>query len=251
MEGTPYHFDPDRSASWYHAHLSVAFTFHENDGTPHTDYGGMVNQYWRIFVDPADSTADKLRDISMTLPDGTTGYYATGSYAANGMVPWGTGSLAKSFPSGPANTILFGERPQVCRTDSGEIVYNLWGLGFYSPHTPAFATLTPEDPPGMMSTGQVAPALPLPDESAADRDSSIRFKVGRQDAVAQAADFGAPVQRLRQGRSCDPRLPASFHHAGMQVAMADGSVRMFGYEIDPWVFWAACTPNRGASEIRP
>src|SRR5262249_1995388 len=92
-------------------------------------------------------------------------------YCALGL--WRAGSL---IPRGEGNTFLCGGRPQVCRTAAGDEVYTLWGLGVYSPHMPAFATLPPSDPPGLWSTGQVAPAVPLPDENAADRDALIRVR---------------------------------------------------------------------------
>ena len=57
-------------------------------------------------------------------------------------MPW----LTDNLPRGSADTILFAERPQVCRTVSGEVAYNLWGAGFYSPHMPAFAALAPVGP---------------------------------------------------------------------------------------------------------
>jgi prepilin-type processing-associated H-X9-DG protein len=184
----------------------------------------------------------------MTLPDGSTGYYATGSYAANGQLPWGTGTIPRSFPKGPENTILIGERPQVCRTAAGEDVYNLWGLGIYSPHMPAFAALTPADPPGLSSTGQVAPAEPLPDETATDRDAQLRVRIGRRDAEPGPPDFDHPIQVIRGSRPCDPRLPGTPHRAGMQVAMADGSVRVFAPDTSPWVFWSACLPGKAKDD---
>src|SRR5262249_11028690 len=151
---------------------SVEFTYRGKE-EPITQVGGMANHVYPLFLDPADGTASKLRDVPLALPDGTTGYYATGSYAANGLVPWCPTPLARAFPGGTENTILFGERPQVCRTAAGEEVYNLWGLGINSPHMPAFAALTPADPPGLQDTGQVAPARPLPDESEPDRDALV------------------------------------------------------------------------------
>lgn len=209
---------------------------------PVQQWGGSANQAHHAFTDPSDHTADHLRDVPMTLPDGAIGYYATGSYAVNGCIPWGTGGLPKSFADGTANTIMIAERPQVCRTTAGETVYNLWGFGFYSPHMPAFATLTPTDPPGLTSTGQVAPVEPLPDGRHADR---IRVRVGRQDAEPQPPDFATPVQLLGGAGACDPRLPASPHRHGMQVVMANGSVRMYAPATGAWVFWAAVTPSGG------
>jgi prepilin-type processing-associated H-X9-DG protein len=232
IEAGPVLYRPGLSpTAAYHGHSSIPFTYQNKDGSLGTSYGGIANQAWRVFIDPADSSAERLRDLPMMLPDGTTGYYATGSYAANGQLPWG-----RAFPSGLSSLVLFGERPQVCRTSTGEDIYNLWGLGFYSPHMPAFAALTPEEPPGLWSTGQIAPVRPLADSGA------IEYRVGREDAAPERFDDINPIQLVRPGRICDPRLPGTPHRRGMQVAMADGSVRIFTRETDPRVFWAACMP---------
>jgi type II secretory pathway pseudopilin PulG len=245
IEATPLVFRPERSPDYYHAHSSVTFTY-SHKGMPFTQVGGMANCVMPVFIDPADATAERLRDMPMTLPDGTTGYYATGSYAANGLVPWGTGGLPRMLPPGRlANTILFAERPQLCRTTAGEDIYNLWGLGFYSPHMPAFAALTPAEPPDLWPTSQIAPVEPLPEEGEADQDTQILVRVGRRDAAPQPPDFPTPVQILRGGRPCDPRLPGSPHSAGMQAAMGNASVRVFAPDTSPWAFWAACIPPTG------
>jgi competence protein ComGC len=245
LEADPSYYSVGRtSAERYYAHSSVPFTYSNKDGTTGTEFGGIANQFYRkYFLDPADGTAHRMRDIAMTLPDGSTGYYATGSYAANGMAPWGISRFADSFPNGTADTILFGERPQVCQSPAGETTYNLWGVGFYSPHMPAFATLTPAESPEFWSTDQIAPALPLPDETAADRDARIRVRIGRRDAEPQPSDFPTPLQIIREGQPCDSWLPGTPHRSGMQVVMADGSVRVFTRDTNPWVFWAACTPS--------
>jgi prepilin-type processing-associated H-X9-DG protein len=232
LESTPWFFRPKESLpAVYHAHSSVQSAIHGNkDGTRSTAYGGIVNQVlWRAFLDPSDQTADKLRDVPMTLPDGSTGYYATGSYAANGLLPWG-GKIPGGQLGGLANTIMFGERPQVCRTAAGDDVHNLWGVGFYSPQMPAFAALAPATLDGF-TTGQVAPVWP---------PSDGRVRIGRADASPQPPDFATPIQRIVPGRPCDPRLPGTPHRGGMQAGMADGSVRVFTLDTDPQVFWAAC-----------
>lgn len=240
IEATPEVFRKERSTDYYHAHSSVVFNYTVKE-SPYTQVGGMVNYPHPLFRDPSDTTAEKLRDVARTLPDGTTGYYATNSYAANGSLPWRTGTLITSFPRGTGNPILFAERPHVCVTDIGETIYNLWGVGFYSPHMPAFATLTPSEPEGLWSTGQIAPVEPLTEESL------LRVKIGTRSADAQAWDFPGPVQRIRNGRPCDPRLPGTPHVAGMQVVMADGSVRVFSTNTNAWVFWSACSTGQAAS----
>jgi hypothetical protein len=236
MEQTPFYFRSEWPPDHYHAHSSVVFNYSHKSAV--TQVGGVANSVMRVFLDPADDTSDRLIDVPMTLPDGSTGYYATGSYAANGLIPWGMRFPPEGWSRTIGNALLFGERVQVCRTASGGDVYNLWGLGIYSPHMPAFATLKPADLPGLISTGQVAPDRPLPDEGAADQ---IRLRVGRRDAPLESLDIW-PVQIVRRGRPCDPRLPGSPHAAGMQAVMGDGSVRLFHPDTSPWVFWAACMP---------
>jgi prepilin-type processing-associated H-X9-DG protein len=246
LEANPFYYSAKRSPDRYLAHSSVMFTYENKDCTSFEEGGGMANLFWPVFIDPADGTASQLRDILMTLPDGTTGYYATGSYAANGLLPWGKKGVGE-FPGSRAQTVLFSERPQVCRTAAGETIYNLWGVGFYSPHMPAFAVLTPDNSPGLWSTGQIAPAT-LPDEHAANRDALIRVRIGRQHAEPGPPDFPTPIQFIRPGRPCDPRLPGTPHRGGLQAAMADGSVRVFALDTNPWVFWSACTPPKPPAE---
>jgi prepilin-type processing-associated H-X9-DG protein len=245
LEQHPWNYYPGRTATEYYANSSVAFGYHNKDGAPGTLHGGIANESRVAFVCPSDITAHRLRDVQMTLPDGTTGYYATGSYAANGLLRWGSGKLSE-MPGGIANTIMLAERPQVCTTASGETVYNLWGVGFYSPHMPAFATLTPTDPPGLWPTGQIAPAWPLPHEQANDGDNHIQYRIGVRDAAVQSLEI-APFQMLGKGQPCDPRLPGTMHKGGMVVAMADGSVRVFAPDTSQWVFWSVCTWERAAA----
>lgn len=198
----------------YNSHSSVVFRYSWKDIKEHTQHGGDANQRYKPFLDPADATARDLRDVPMTLPDGTTGHYAAASYAANGLLPWGVKEQPNEALS--ANVILFAERPQVCRTAGGETVYNLWGVGFYSPHMSSFATITPAEPPGLLPTGQLA-------------------------AHAEGVN---PIQLITRNNACDPRLPGTPHRGGMQVAMGDGSVRVFSLNTDSQVFWAACAPPK-------
>lgn len=184
-------YPPER----YHAHSSRIFSFTAK-GSHFDQEGGIANLIWHTFQCPSN-TADKLRDVPVTLPDGSTGHYATGNYVVNGMLPWNK----KGGTLNSANTILFAERPQVCRTAAGETVHTLWGVGFYSPQMPAFATLTPTDPPGLWCTGQVAPVVPLP-----DADGEVPVRIGWANAEPQAPDFDHPFNRFaptgRATRGC-------------------------------------------------
>jgi hypothetical protein len=240
LEGGVVSYRPDQPPREYYAHSSVVFQYRDKVGQAYSESGGLANRVWKVFVDPADFTADGLRDVAMELRDAATGYYAAGSYTANGLIACGTGTLSKSLPDGAGYTIMIGERPQVCRTAGGESVYNLWGLGFYSPHMPSFATLTPDKPSALRSTGQIVPAMPLP-----PREHMIPVRTGRKTATPQPPDFATPVQIMRGSRPCDPRLPGSCHLDVMQTAMADGSVHAFDRTVSPWIFWGACTADGG------
>lgn len=228
-------------ADAYHAPSSVPFpVFGKEPDSVGIRHGGDANQIWPIFLDPADTTASAARDVAVTLPDGSIGYYATGSYAANGLLPWGRRTEAKAMADWSGVASFFAERPQVCRTATGEEVHNLWGVGFYSPNMPSFATLTPSEPAGLWSTGQVAPDVAQLIGSRGADPREMRVRLGRTDAPLQPADFSTPFQMLRAGQPCDPRRPATQHRGGMPAAMSDGSVRVFAPKVDPWVFWAAC-----------
>lgn len=45
--------------------------------------------------------------------------------------------------------------------------------------------------------------------------------------------------------NCDPARASTMHTGGMQVAMADGSVRSVSSTISPATWWQACTPANG------
>jgi prepilin-type processing-associated H-X9-DG protein len=45
--------------------------------------------------------------------------------------------------------------------------------------------------------------------------------------------------------NCDPFLASTAHTGGMNVGMADGSVRIVSASISGETWWAACTPNGG------
>jgi hypothetical protein len=236
VESSPlYGIYRDKGLDGYYAKSSQLVFSGTIKNYAYEQWGGSANQVYSIYLDPSDVSAVDMIDVAMKMPVGDTGYFATGSYAANGLVFGSNDARLPStgnpgtFGDGTAYTILITERPQVCHAATGETAYNLWGLGIYSPHMPAFATLTPDDPPGLLSTGQVAPVVPLPPHDSMDR---FRTRIGRAGASPRPADFVTPVQRLGGFRRCDPRLPGAFHFDGMLAAMGDGSVRPFAWSVN-------------------
>jgi hypothetical protein len=213
--------------------------------------GGATNTIIRTFIDPADATQPNGSSVTLTITlpwqppapfqKSFSGTYATASYAANGLI-FGSndGGLPRTFKDGTSNTIMIAQRPQLCDPLNGAPVNNLWGFGYYGPQTPAFALLTPDDPPDMPSTGQAAPELPLPAEWTSNK---IAVCIGRMSANPIVPDFDAPFQVVVPGKPCDPRRTGTPHKSGMLVALADGSVRSVASNISAWTFWAACTPD--------
>jgi type II secretory pathway pseudopilin PulG len=216
---------------------------------PETYYNektGVALNIINTYISPADNTAPTGTTATAKAkgPDKEwSGLYATTSYAANGMIPWNTGGLPRSFVDGTSNTIMFAERPQVCKPAAGDSVYNLWAYGTYGPSTPAYALLTPKAPKGLASTGMAAPE-PLPNKWTKD---PIQVAIGAEGSKPQNPPAGAPFQvgPFGPGKPCDPRLPATPHVTGMLVALGDGSIRTVTPKISQYTFWAATTPAGG------
>ena len=62
--------------------------------------------------------------------------------------------------------------------------------------------------------------------------------------VSNAAG-GVTFQVRPKVSECDPRLPNASSRAGLQVALADGSVRLLSPSTSAPVFWSMTTPNGG------
>jgi prepilin-type N-terminal cleavage/methylation domain-containing protein len=77
----------------------------------------------------------------------------------------------------------------------------------------------------------------------------------RVDSDPWQPAFGAfltgPASKFQQtptpftGPTCDPRRASTAHAGGMQVGLADGSVRSLSAGMSPETWWAACTPTGG------
>jgi prepilin-type N-terminal cleavage/methylation domain-containing protein len=236
--------------------------------------GGATANLIKPFISPADSTASNGTTANLSVsvtpaPPVQTppfqaqfqGTYATASYAVNGLVFKGnTGGLPRTFVDGTSNTIMVGERFQVCVNNTvtgNNTTYNMWGFGAYNSTPvplagtamPAFAALVPANLTGI-STGQLSPATPLPTNWTS---ASIPVKLGREDATASVPPGPNPAQptnppyRMFQAAPrgaipCDARVAQTPHASGMLVALGDGSVRSVASTISEWTYWAACTP---------
>jgi prepilin-type N-terminal cleavage/methylation domain-containing protein len=181
----------------------------------------------KVFLCPSDPNIS-----SATYTDVLYGYqWAPGSYAGNLLVfavlpnpvqfntvwSWqGTSSIPASFQDGTSNTVLFAERCAVCVSNAlGLQRANLWD-GWLKPaqlyggvghdYLPYFAIPTVNGSPiGPQSLFQVRPT------------------------------FG----------NCDPSHASTAHASGMQVVLADGSVRTLASGMSGTTWWAAVTPSGG------
>ena len=141
--------------------------------------------------------------------------------------------LPASLADGTSNTVLFGERYQVCG-----VTPMLWGAGSYGSATPSFAFLSPSE---NYQTGLFAPDTPL----RLDEIGRVYGKVGENYPAPGLETKAVPFQVQPRAGDCDSSLPQTAHSGGMTVALGDGSVRTVGRGVSQWTFWAACTPAGG------
>jgi len=227
---------------------------------------GASSNIIKVFINPADSTASSGTQQQQTITitgkqvpapyeQTISGLYATTSYAANGLVFRGNiGGMPKTFVDGTSNTIMFAERFQICsgkpnQTGTAITAYNMWGMGFYGPNMPTFATLTPNTSDlAQATTGQIAPAKSAPNGATSfnavnNLVNGVTVRVGLNSSATETV-WGYHFQVAPRGTiTCDPSVAQTPFAGGMVVAMGDGSVRVVGPNLSQWTFWAACTPS--------
>jgi prepilin-type N-terminal cleavage/methylation domain-containing protein len=223
--------------------------------------GGAAGNIIKTLISPADSTASNGTTVPVTksvspapsapYSSSLAGNWATASYAANALIfKSNNAGLPRTFVDGTSNTIMIGERYQVCTNQTQSLtVYNLWGVGLWAPEMPAFAALTPTALTTALSTNQISPALPLTTTYTA---GTINVKVGRESQAAVNPTTIPPAPTVpyrpfqaapRGATPCDPRVAQTPHQSGMLVGLGDGSVRSVSPTISEWTYWAACTPS--------
>ena len=159
------------------------------------------------------------------------GSWASGCYAANfqvfgnpsaGDIParngFGRPNLKSSFSDGTSNTLIFAERIAQSSTTP---VWNLWAHGGWNnSYSPVFAY------------GNAAGTIPYINN----------MSNGGSGSVGAASKFINP-----RGPSTNTiGLASSPHTGGINVCLADGSVKFLNTSIDAaLVWWPLCTPSQG------
>lgn len=195
---------------------------------PHLELGNLfkVAQVWDdpslraahipIYVCPSDPTAGPA------LADDQVRVFATCSYAGNaqvlcqvnqaGVLTWVENKATlNSIPDGTSNTILFAEKYARCTN-----ALNPWRVGGTCW---AYSQIGPPARP-------MHPGFAISWTAASIGESSI-FQVQPDPA------------------DCDPTRTSTAHRGGMQVVLADASVRQLSPAIGGGTWWALCTPASG------
>jgi hypothetical protein len=130
----------------------------------------------------------------------------------------GGASIPKTFLDGTSNTIFFAERYARCTNA-------IWDGGSYWAYW-----ATQDDPTGIF-LGPKHPAF------------AVSFWDGGALSIGPNSLFQSKPTPFMG--NCDPTRASTGHSGGMEVGMADGSVRNITPSISPTTWWAACTPQAG------
>jgi prepilin-type N-terminal cleavage/methylation domain-containing protein len=177
----------------------------------------VFTQPVKAFLCPSDPTAG-----DGVVRDNTGQPWGASSFALNAQVfaevypngelrlPQGSPRIPQTFQDGTSNTILIAEKYSRCQYYSFRDGGSFWGY---------WLTRQPQ-------------TLPL---HAGFEISWQQYDIGPASKFLRAPD---PM-------NCDPTLASTPHRAGMQVGVADSSVRNLSNDITGATWWAACTPKGG------
>jgi prepilin-type N-terminal cleavage/methylation domain-containing protein len=210
-----------------------------------SSYAANGQVFFQVDAIPTDGGPGGLPATLGSAAVGPT--YASGNYGYGYVTGMDSGAtLARGFPDGLSNTIMFTEKYAQCNnpnftsptasggnywayagTGTGDIAQlggftagtNASTLPLTSPVFPFFATTYWDMPPSTLAAAMIS--------------------VGPQSKpVFQPSPYTGPLSQ------CDPRIPSTAHTA-IQAGIADGSVRGVTSSVSGATWWAAVTVNGG------
>jgi prepilin-type N-terminal cleavage/methylation domain-containing protein len=188
--------------------------------------GGFFAGYNNVFAHPIQfylCPSDPSPEPGGVVTDADGVAWGATSYAGNTQVwctvdptgrllnPSGAARLESSFPDGTSNTILMAEKYAHCTGYGRPVGGTAWAYW-------------------------VRGKVPVPLHPGFE-GSWTRYSIGPgSHFLVQPTPFLG---------GCDPVLASTPHAAGINVALADASVRTLAPTISGITWWAACTPNGG------
>lgn len=162
---------------------------------------------------PADGRAADLVGNTWGVTSYAVNAQVVCRVGSNGVLtsPEGEARLIASFPDGASNTMLLTEKYAQCFNDSYPAGGNFWGYYFTGPN------LQPYHPGCEVSWNGYS--------------------------VGPASKFLVRPRPYNGG--CDPTMASSPHPGGIQMALADGSVRFLSAGVSLYTWWYLCTPAGG------
>jgi prepilin-type N-terminal cleavage/methylation domain-containing protein len=167
------------------------------------------------YVNPLDWSISHINELS-------TDRSSVSSYALNAVYFFADRPRLSSITDGLSNTIWISEHYSG-NCNGTAFLYFLQYNGSWNAQPASFAHSIAQDRP--------APGDYLPITSGNPPQSTTTGN--RVFQVAPSI------------KNCDPRLPNASSSRGLQVGLADGSVRLLAPSTSPQVFWGMVTPNRG------
>lgn len=184
----------------------------------------------QVYQCPSDYTLDNGLDW-MPGDSSYAGNFQVfgGTQNVNSKTNWdGQATITATISDGTSNTILFAEK--LSRCDGGGTGGTWWMRGVYHGNNSGTAGGTDDSFPGDRFSAVFG--------GGKGHDNVVWFTGPSHTFQMQPRTF------LKSSAICDKRYPSSSHN-GMNIGLADGSVRFISQSISGATWWAACTPNAG------
>jgi type II secretory pathway pseudopilin PulG len=203
------------------------------DGLTVAHYPGNKDVYAhpvKVYRCPSDPSVGPGGVVTINgVPFGASSYAPNAMVISNWPTPGPQGRTAfGAILDGLTNTLLFAEKYARCTNTNMPVEFQDGGSAWAYSAAPFFGWLPPPMTP---NRNGFAPGF------------AIRgfVALGALDAVGEKSKF--QVQPTPFLGNCDPTRASTSHAGGIQVGLADGSVRTLARSMTGATWWAAVTPE--------